>query len=46
MTKKGVWKIIDKMTFQVIDDELRTNGYKRNGFFRARLVACGYSQVP
>jgi hypothetical protein len=41
MEKRGVWEIIDcrciknKWIFKV----------KRNGIFRARLVACGYSQV-
>ena len=49
MTKRGVWEVIDE---QNVPNDRRCikNKWifkvKRNGTFRARLVACGYSQVP
>jgi Reverse transcriptase (RNA-dependent DNA polymerase) len=49
MEDKKVWEIINK---EDVPDGRRTiKGkwifkIKRNGVFRARLVACGYSQVP
>jgi Reverse transcriptase (RNA-dependent DNA polymerase) len=49
MTKRGVWEVIDE---QKVPNDRRCikNKWifkvKRNGIFRARLVACGYSQVP
>jgi hypothetical protein len=44
-------KLSRKKTSQKEEELLKTNGYSifkinRNGIFRARLVACGYSQVP
>jgi hypothetical protein len=49
MTKRGVWEIIDEKDFPN-DQRCIQNKWifkvKRNGVFRARLVACGYSQVP
>jgi Reverse transcriptase (RNA-dependent DNA polymerase) len=49
MSKKEVWEIIKK---ENIPKDRRTIKckwifkIKRNGIFRARLVACGYSQIP
>ena len=49
MDKKEVWEIIKKAD---IPQDRRTIKckwifkIKRNGVFRARLVACGYSQIP
>jgi Reverse transcriptase (RNA-dependent DNA polymerase) len=49
MENKKVWEIINK---EDVPDGRRTMKckwifkIKRNGVFRARLVACGYSQVP
>jgi hypothetical protein len=46
MTKRGVWEVIDEKD---IPEDCRCikNKWvfkiKRNEFFRARLVACGYS---
>jgi hypothetical protein len=48
-TKRGVWEIIDEKDFPN-DRRCIKNKWifkvKRNGVFRERLVACGYSQVP
>jgi hypothetical protein len=49
MTKRGVWEVIDEK--DVPNDQRCTKNkwifkVKRNGVFRARLVACSYSQVP
>jgi hypothetical protein len=47
--KRGVWEVISK---EKMSDERRyakincVFKIKRNGIFRAGLVACGYSQVP
>jgi hypothetical protein len=48
MTKRGVWEVIDEK--DVPNDRLCIKNKwifkaKRNGVFRSRLVACGYSQV-
>jgi Reverse transcriptase (RNA-dependent DNA polymerase) len=49
MTKRGVWEVIDE---QNVPNDRRCikNKWifkvKRNGIFCARIVACGYSQVP
>jgi len=49
MKKKEVWEVMKK---EVIPQDTRTIKckwifkIKRNGVFRARLVACGYSQIP
>jgi hypothetical protein len=49
MEKKQVWELMKK---EDIPQDRRTIKckwifkIKRNGFFRARLVACGYSQIP
>jgi hypothetical protein len=49
MEKKQVWEVMKK---QDIPQDRRTIKckwifkIKRNGVFRARLVACGYSQIP
>jgi Reverse transcriptase (RNA-dependent DNA polymerase) len=49
MDNKKVWEIINK---EDVPEERRTikcewiYKIKRNGIFRARLVACGYSQIP
>jgi hypothetical protein len=49
MTKRGVWEVIDEKDVPN-DQRCIKNKWifkvKRNGVFRARLVACGYSQVP
>ena len=49
MTKRGVWQVIDDKDIPS-DRRCIKNKWifkvKRNGVFRARLVACGYSQVP
>jgi hypothetical protein len=49
MTKRGVWEIIDEKDVPN-DRRCIKNKWsfkvKRNGVFRARFVACGYSQVP
>jgi Reverse transcriptase (RNA-dependent DNA polymerase) len=49
MTKKEVWEVMKK---EDIPQDRRTIKckwifkIKRNGMFRARLEACGYSQIP
>jgi hypothetical protein len=49
MEKKQVWEVMKK---EDIPQDRRTIKckwifkIKRNGGFRARLVACGYSQIP
>jgi hypothetical protein len=49
MDKQQVWEIIEK---EDITEDRRTIKckwifkIKQNGIFRARLVACGYSQIP
>jgi hypothetical protein len=49
MDKKQVWEVIKK---EEIPEKRRTIKckwifkIKRNGVYRARLVACGYSQIP
>jgi hypothetical protein len=49
MNKQQVWENIKK---EDIPEDRRTIKckcifkIKRNGIFRARLVACGYSQIP
>jgi hypothetical protein len=51
MTKRGVWEVIDEKD-EPNDRRCIKNKLifkmkrKRNGVFRERLVACGYSQVP
>jgi hypothetical protein len=49
MEKRGVWEIIDEKVI-LINCRCIKNKWifqvKRNGIFRARLAACGYSQVP
>jgi hypothetical protein len=49
VTKRGVWKIIDEKDISS-DRRCIKNKWilkiKRNGVFRARVVAYGYSQVP
>jgi Reverse transcriptase (RNA-dependent DNA polymerase)/gag-polypeptide of LTR copia-type/Zinc knuckle len=49
MSKRGVWEVIDEKDVPN-DRRCIKNKWifkvKRNGVFRARLVACGYSQVP
>jgi hypothetical protein len=49
MEKRGVWEIIDEKNI-LINRRCIKNKWifkvKRNGIFRARLLACGYSQVP
>jgi hypothetical protein len=46
MTKRGVWEVIDEKDVPN-DQRCIKNKWifkvKRNGVFRARLVACGYS---
>jgi hypothetical protein len=49
MEDKGVYKKIEKS--ELPDNRVCVKNkwifkMKRNGIFRARLVACGYSQVP
>jgi Reverse transcriptase (RNA-dependent DNA polymerase) len=49
MENKKVWEIINKKDVQDGRRTLKCKWIfkiKRNGAFRARLVACGYSQVP
>jgi hypothetical protein len=47
--ERGIWEIIDEKDIPV-DCHCIKNKWifkvKRNGVFRSRLVACGYSQVP
>jgi hypothetical protein len=49
MEKRDVWEIIDEKNI-LINRRCIKNKWifkvKRNGIFQARLVACGYSQVP
>jgi Reverse transcriptase (RNA-dependent DNA polymerase) len=49
MSAKGVWKKIQKSDMPNGRNCIKSKWYfkiKRNGVYRARLVACGYSQVP
>jgi hypothetical protein len=47
--KRGVWEIIDEKNIPINRRCIKNKWIfkvKRNGIFQARLVACGYSQVP
>jgi hypothetical protein len=47
--KRGVWEIIYEKNIPINRRCIKNKWIfkvKRNGIFRARLVACGYSQVP
>jgi hypothetical protein len=49
MEKRGVWEIIDEKDIPINRQWIENKSIfkvKRNGIFQARLVACGYSQVP
>jgi hypothetical protein len=49
MKKRGVWEIIDEKDILINRRYIKNKWIfkmKRNGVFRARLVACDYSQVP
>jgi hypothetical protein len=49
MEKRGVWEIIDEKDIPINHRCIKNKWIfkvKRNGIFQARLVACGYSQVP
>jgi hypothetical protein len=49
MEKRGVWEIIDEKNIPINRRCIKNKWIfkvKRIGIFRARLVACGYSQVP
>jgi hypothetical protein len=49
MEKRGVWEIIDEKSIPINRQYIKNKWIlkvKRNGIFRARLVAYGYSQVP
>jgi hypothetical protein len=49
MEKRGVWEIIDEKNIPINRQCIKNEWIfkvKRNGIFQARLVACGYSQVP
>ena len=49
MNKKKVWEIIKKEDIPKNRRTIKCKWIfkiKRNGVFRARLVACGYSQIP
>jgi Reverse transcriptase (RNA-dependent DNA polymerase) len=49
MSAKGVWKIIQKSDMPNGRNCIKSKWIfkiKRNGVYRERLVACGYSQVP
>jgi hypothetical protein len=49
MEKRGVWEIIDEKDIPINRRCIKNKWIikvKCNGIFRARLVACGYSQVP
>jgi hypothetical protein len=48
MEKRGVWEIIDEKDIPINCQCIKKWIFKvkRNGIFRASLVACGYSQVP
>jgi hypothetical protein len=49
MEKRGLWEIIDVKNIPINRQCIKNKWIfkvKRNGIFRARLVACGYSQVP
>jgi hypothetical protein len=49
MVKRGVWKIIDEKNIPINCRYIKIKWIfkvKRNGILRARLVACGISQVP
>jgi Reverse transcriptase (RNA-dependent DNA polymerase) len=44
-----VWNIVDKNSIPSDRKPIKNKwvfDIKRNGIFRARLVACGYSQIP
>ena len=45
MENRNVWNVLVRKICLRIGDALNANGYlKSDGFFRVRLVACGYSQ--
>jgi hypothetical protein len=49
MEKRDVWEIIDETDIPINCRFIKNKWIfkvKRNGIFQARLVACGYSQVP
>jgi hypothetical protein len=49
MHKRGFWEIFDERDIPVNHWYIKNKWIfkvKRNGIFRARIVACGYSQVP
>jgi hypothetical protein len=49
MEKRGVWEITDEREIPTNHRCIKNKWIfevKRNEIFRARLVACGYSQVP
>ena len=49
MNDHGVWKKIDRSTMPKDRRCVKSKWVfevKRNGVFRARLVACGYTQIP
>jgi hypothetical protein len=49
MEKKQVWEVMKKEDIPQDRRTIKCNWIfkiKRNGVFRARLVACGYSQIP
>jgi Reverse transcriptase (RNA-dependent DNA polymerase) len=49
MDNKKVWEVINKEDVPEGRRTIKCNGIfkiNRNGIFRARLVACGYRQIP
>jgi Reverse transcriptase (RNA-dependent DNA polymerase) len=49
MKSKNLWETIKKEEFPVGRRTIKCKWIfkiKRNGIFRARLIACGYSQIP
>ena len=49
MAKRGVWRKINRSELPRDRHCVKSKWLfkiKRNGAFRARLVACGYSQIP
>ena len=49
MKERKVWKVIDKNSIPKERRLIKCKWVwkiKRNGVYRARLVACGYSQIP
>jgi hypothetical protein len=49
MEKRGVWEIIDEKVIPINCQCIKNKWILkviRNGIFQARLVACGYRQVP